>query len=178
MSLILIKPREEYIEEIRAYRQEIIDNGGDFSGDSDLRKYEDVSEWIRLCGDLESQVFAQSIGYVEAEQFMLVYEGEKHILGMINFRHSLNDYLSAYGGHIGYGIRPSQQRKGYGKMMLALCLEKCHDFGLDKVLITCAETNEGSRRTIIANGGAFDGRINEGDEVVERYWVACGDIRI
>jgi predicted acetyltransferase len=178
MRLILANPGEEYIEEIRAYRQEVIDNGGDFSGDSDLRKYEDISEWIKLCGDLESQVFARSMGYVEAEQFMLVYEGERRILGMINFRHYLNDYLAEYGGHIGYGIRPSQRQKGYGKVMLSLCLEKCCEFGLDKVLITCDVTNEGSRRTIIGNGGAFECQTKEGDEILERYWVPCGDIRI
>jgi predicted acetyltransferase len=97
---------------------------------------------------------------------------------MISFRHYLNDYLAEYGGHIGYGIRPSERQKGYAKVMLALCLRKCREHGLDKVLITCDITNEGSRRTIIDNGGAFDRLTKDGDEILERYWVPCGDIRI
>lgn len=38
-NLILIKPSEKYIDEIRTYRQEFINDGGHFNGDSGLRKY-------------------------------------------------------------------------------------------------------------------------------------------
>mgnify|MGYP002236365423 FL=1 len=43
---------------------------------------------------------------------------------MTNLRHHLNDYLLAYGGHIGYSVRPSERKNGYASQMLRLTLEK------------------------------------------------------
>lgn len=33
------------------------------------------------------------------------------MVGAINIRHKLNDYLLNYGGHIGDGVRPSERKK-------------------------------------------------------------------
>lgn len=169
-NLILIKPSDEYIEEIRAYRQEFFDEGGHFHGDSGLRKFDDISAWIENCRLMEHKETVPNPLWVEAEQFMLV--NNDRILGMINFRHYLNDYLAEYGGHIGYGVRPSERRKGYAKAMLTLCLEKCRERGLHRVLITCDRENEASRRTILACGGVFDRTATENEEILERYWFA------
>ena len=46
------------------------------------------------------------------------------IIGAVNIRHSLTEHLFNAGGHIGYGIRPSERRKGYATKLLALSLEK------------------------------------------------------
>lgn len=173
-KLIFIKPSEKYIDEIRAYRQAFIDDGGHFNGDSGLRKFEDINAWIEQCNFMENKETVPNPNWVEAEQFMLVNEGENRILGMINFRHYLNDYLAEYAGHIGYGVCPSERRKGYAKVMLSLCLNKCHERGLDKVLITCDEDNEASRRAILACGGVFDRKAIEDKEILERYWIMLG----
>lgn len=45
-------------------------------------------------------------------------------MGAVNIRHSLTKHLFNAGGHIGYGIRPSERRKGYATKLLALSLEK------------------------------------------------------
>ena len=49
---------------------------------------------------------------------------ENKIVGAVNIRHSLTKHLFNAGGHIGYGIRPSERRKGYATKLLALSLEK------------------------------------------------------
>jgi len=171
-NLILVKPENEYIDEIRDYRQEGLDNGGHFDGGSGLEGFEDIAAWItqcRLCEKEETKTVAE---WVTADQYMLVHEGSKRILGMINFRHTLNEFLAKLGGHIGYAIRPSERRKGYAKAMLALCLEECRKYGLDKVLITCDDGNEASYRTIEACGGKLQDTIDRnGEGMTRRYWV-------
>ena len=109
--------------------------------------------------------------WVEADQYMLVCEDEHRILGMINFPHYSGDYLAEDGGHIGFGVRPSERKKGYARAMLALCLERCRETGMDNVLITCDENNDGSRRSILSCGGVFERTANEGDKKLERYWI-------
>ena len=93
---------------------------------------------------------------------------------MIDIRHFLNEYLENFGGHIGYSVAPSERRKGYASQMLKAALLKCKELGIDNVLITCIDNNEGSRKTILANGGLYESIVYEPDEKVflERYWIA------
>ena len=99
---------------------------------------------------------------------------DSRLVGMIDLRHRLNDFLAEYGGHIGYSVHPAYRRKGYATQMLALVLEKARKRGLNRVLVTCNEDNEASRRTILRNGGAFDGNrwLEEEKQTVSRYWIA------
>jgi predicted acetyltransferase len=88
-------------------------------------------------------------------------------------RHELNERLLQMGGHIGYEIRPSRRRQGYGKLILKYGLEQAKAFGLERVLLTCDEDNLGSRKIIESNGGRLEKIIEvEGwPEQVCRYWI-------
>jgi predicted acetyltransferase len=92
-----------------------------------------------------------------------------------SFRHYLNERLLWASGHIGYAVRLSQRRKGYGKLLLALTLEKCRRQGCPPyLLITCNEDNHGSRKIIEANGGQLDMYLPktwDGQNWKLRYWV-------
>lgn len=88
-----------------------------------------------------------------------------------SIRHRLNEHLLRIGGHIGYGIRPSERNKGYATMQLALALDKAKEMGLTRVLLTCDKYNIGSAKTIINNGGILDSEdIIDGIEI-QRYWI-------
>lgn len=77
-----------------------------------------------------------------------------------------------FGGHIGYGVRPSERRKGYASKMLRMALDKCKAMGIDQVLITCNKDNAASVKTIIANGGIYENELAEDNgNVVKRYWI-------
>ncbi len=71
---------------------------------------------------------------------------ENKILGAVNIRHSLTEHLFNAGGHIGYGIRPSERRKGYATKLLALSLEKTKELDITKVLVVCDAVNTASEK--------------------------------
>ena len=100
-------------------------------------------------------------------------EGEGVYIGRLNLRHELTKSLYEFGGHIGYEIRPSMRQRGYGKEILRLGLEKARERGLQHVLVTCDETNIGSKKIIEANGGRFQNAVTqEGSPVKKlRYWI-------
>nr|WP_281065094.1 GNAT family N-acetyltransferase [Brachybacterium sacelli] len=98
-------------------------------------------------------------------------DGSGTVLGFLAIRHRLNRFLFDLGGHIGYSVRPSARRQGIAGAALALGLEEAHGLGIAPVLITCDETNVGSRRVIEGAGGqlenAVDGKL--------RFWVGDGE---
>ena len=106
---------------------------------------------------------------VTAHVWFLMSEGR--ILGAIALRDTLNDYLRDVGGHIGYGVRPSERRKGYADLMLKEVLVLALERGMERVLITCNQGNTGSEKVIISNGGKLENVIEDGDEMVARYWI-------
>ena len=94
------------------------------------------------------------------------------LLGAVNIRHYLNDYLLQFGGHIGDGIRPSERRKGFATEMIRLSLIECKKLGIQRVLMVCDKTNVGSIKSIIKNGGALENEFVDKDgKTYQRYWI-------
>lgn len=94
------------------------------------------------------------------------------IVGAVNIRHSLTEHLFNAGGHIGYGIRPSERRKGYATKLLELSLEKTKKLNITRALVVCDEVNTASEKTILHNGGVRDDDfIEEDGNVVRRFWI-------
>ena len=141
-------------------------------GTGPMRRIESGRDWLAHVRSYESPDTLPA-GKVLATQFLLVRESDGKLLGMLQLRHYLNDYLARIAGHIGYSVRPSERRKGYAKRMLAMALDEAKKLGLDRVMISCAVDNEGSRRTILANGGVFHSTVwdEEDQETLERYWI-------
>jgi predicted acetyltransferase len=92
--------------------------------------------------------------WVVATTFFAVRKRDDRIVGMIDIRHSLdNAFLSQYGGHIGYAVRPSERRKGYATGMLHMALSYAKSLGLRKVMLGCYANNVASIKTIEKCGG-------------------------
>lgn len=95
------------------------------------------------------------------------YVSGEHYLGELVIRHQLTPALARAGGNIGYSVAAAWRRQGHATAMLAAGLAECRRLGLARVLITCDPGNVGSRKVIVANGGAPDGR-SEGED---RFWI-------
>ncbi len=98
-------------------------------------------------------------------------DNKNRILGVVNIRHRLTDNLLIEGGHIGYGIRPSERRKGYATRILDLALVEAKKLGINRALVTCDKENIGSAKTILKNGGKFDQENLYEGRIVQRYWI-------
>ncbi len=104
-------------------------------------------------------------------------EGDEFI-GRTSLRHELNDQLRLIGGHIGYEIRPSRRRQGYGTAILGLVLLKARQRGLARILITCDMDNIASRRIIEHHGGVPKAPYYpaDGSVTVLRYWIDLSNV--
>lgn len=168
-----IRPTEEYLNQVWAYKQEMLAANSSMDGTGALRRVKSAEEWMEIVREHAARTEVTET-LVPATQFILVREEDNKLVGMLQVRHCFNAYLEKYAGHIGYSVRPCERRKGYAKMMLREALKFCREeLGLEKVLITCLTENEGSRRTILSCGGVYEYTVHEpnDNEDLERYWV-------
>ncbi|HOD52070.1 MAG TPA: GNAT family N-acetyltransferase [Candidatus Hydrogenedentes bacterium] len=134
-----------------------------------------TSPFDAYVGQLEALVSGKHmpVSMVPADTFWLV-SPEMRFLGMSRLRHRLTRQLRIEGGHIGYTIRPSERRKGYGTRLCALTVEEARKTGrFKRLLITCDTNNTGSARIIEKNGGVLENYVvsPRGGYQVSRYWV-------
>ena len=129
--------------------------------------YDDFDYYL---SDLETS--EPKSGLVPDSTFFCLDEERNIIVGAVNIRHYLNEYLLVHGGHIGDGIRPSERRKGYATQMVGLALEECKRLGIKKVLMVCDKDNIGSAKSIIKNGGILENEQKEDGKVEQRYRIS------
>ncbi|MET9491128.1 GNAT family N-acetyltransferase [Nocardia sp. NPDC006630] len=87
-------------------------------------------------------------------------------------RHTLNDYLRQRGGHIGYAVLAEHRRRGYGTQILCRSIPVAQQLGIGNILISCDETNTGSRRIIESCAGQLESTLTWSDGTrILRYWI-------
>jgi predicted acetyltransferase len=165
----LLRPSIEYKQQISEYKNEFIENGDDLAGTSYLQKYDVYEEWMKFVSDNEKESTKHT--EVTASVFLAIREEDNKLVGMINIRHTLNEYLYNYGGHIGYSVKRIERRKGYAKEMLKIALDECRKFEMKKVLLTCASDNIASAKVIKSCGGILENEVPEDEILIQRYWI-------
>lgn len=169
---VLMKPDFSFEYEIKAYRTEMLDANSSMDGTGPLKQLENIKDWLKYCQVCGNKKYVPDF-WVPCEQYIYVRMSDRKIVGMLQLRYYLNEYLEKYGGHIGYSVRPSERRKGYAKQMLCECIKICKLYGIKDLLLTCKKENVASRRTILANGGVYESTVycKEQGAYLERYWI-------
>ena len=170
-ELLLIEPSKELEMAAMQYRNDYIEHGEThINGSCGFMHYSDYDPW------LEKVILAYnkdtSFIKVPASTYFTVRKSDGKIVGSIQLRHELNEDLRKHGGHIGYGICPSERRKGYGTKQLSLVLEKAKELNISRVMISCDKTNLASAKVAIANGGKLEWEgYDEEDGYIQIYWI-------
>ena len=172
-ELKLVKPTLEYKEQVMEYRKVFLENKENLSGCAELEDVSSYEDWI----DFErrrSQIYGKD--YVSSTVCLCIRVKDNKLVGIIDFRHDLTEFLLNYGGNIGYSIHPEERRKGYGTEMLRLMLIKCKEYGKKRVLITCDKENIASAKIMLANGARLENEVADDCKiswsgVIQRYWI-------
>ena len=169
-KIILVKPDLSYADEIIKYKEESLAESPIINGSAGLDRLSSIEDWFeelnkRSCEDTVPK------GLVPSSTYLGVREKDNYIVGMIDIRHYLNEYLTQVGGHIGYGVRKTERNKGYAKQMLKLALEKCKELKIKKVLITCDEDNIASEKVILSVNAKLEDIRNVDGENKKRFWI-------
>ena len=169
--LALVKPSLAYEGQILEYRRKSREaDGGSINGVGGLDDLS-VPEWLDLL-ERKSRIETCPPGLVPDSSFLCVRGRDGILVGMINIRHSLNDFLLQFGGHVGYSIHPAHRGKGYGKEQFRLGILECRRLGISPLLVTCGTWNAASRAVILSQGGVpEDIREKPDGTSFERYWI-------
>ena len=91
---------------------------------------------------------------------------------MINVRYYVStEKLKNGWSHIGYGIRPTERRKGYAKIALYLGLLEEQKLGEERILLDCTVENIGPNKTILSLGGELEKtELDEYDNTMTNYY--------
>ena len=170
------RPSMERKDEIIEYLDEFVKYGSDINGSGGLDKIYDgytFEQALERSSNMENKEYAEKQGRCQGRTFLLIRENDNRIVGTINVRWNLNKEMLRFGGHIGYGVRPTERRKGYNKINLYMGLMEAKKVGLDRVMLDCAVTNLGSDKTIKALGGVLERCEKDpyDNELTNVYWI-------
>ena len=164
------------------------------SGDHEKQYQEMMDEWEThqakhggrlnpgaLCRYSNSQ--KRTVSYLEwlkwinddrkAGQDLYFYISGDKIIGAISIRPKKNAQNIGLDGHCGFGIRPSERKKGYATKMLSMALPIIKEYGINPLVITCDKENIGSAKVILNNGGILMDEVmgEKSEQLIQVYQI-------
>lgn len=170
-DIALVRPTLELKEKALEYRSEHFQHGEKVICGSELfDKTEGYEEWLSaVTRNTNSQTV--NVDWVVTDTFFAIRESDKRIIGMIDLRHTLNEFLKDL-GNCGYSVRPSERKKGYGAEMLHLLLQVAKEAGMKELHISVEKDNTASIKVIQKNGGVYERSFSFENETADIYRIA------
>lgn len=170
LILPTVRLRDSWLAARDEWGRGVHQDGSGLHESDDVDSPEGFRAWVERLHQEGDRSAPPADGRVHSSYWWIV-EDERY-LGAIALRHELNAFLLEAGGHIGYGVRPSARRRGLATWALSAVLPEARALGLERVLVTCADTNLGSQRVIEANGGVLEDVRSTQLGRTRRYWLA------
>lgn len=163
-DIALVRPTLTLKEEALAYRREHLEHGEKVIYGSELfDKTESYEEWLS-CVTRNTDPETVDENWVVTDTFFAIRQSDGKIIGMIDLRHTLNDFLKDL-GNCGYSVRPSERKRGYATEMLGQLLKAAKAAEMTELHISVEKDNTASINVIRKNGGVYERSFAfEGDE--------------
>ncbi|WP_433722002.1 GNAT family N-acetyltransferase [Nocardia sp. CA-129566] len=147
-AVLLRVPRASDEQVVRAAHAELAECGFDFA-----LGLEPGMTWSRYLSTLEERRIGAGLPPGIVPETFLVATVDDEIIGRASVRHTLNPALARRGGHIGYAVLRRFRGRGYGTAILRASVAVAHGLGVDRILVTCDDTNAASAHIIESCGG-------------------------
>ena len=180
MNLKLVKPNEKYFNQYNEMMVEWIESKSHIAPwflDKPIATEKDFKEYCDSLVELEEKTNNSS--YPTQSLYFVVDENDK-LIGAGRLAHYLVDeYTDNDGnsfnvwGHTGYGVRPSERKKGYGTEIEKLLLQEAKKRNIDKVYVGIHDSNIGSIKVIENCNGIFEKiiKIDSDPEKIRKYYI-------
>jgi predicted acetyltransferase len=169
LILPTMRLRDSWLDARDEWGLDIHQPGSGFHADDDVDTAAGFSAWVGRLADEANVAVPCAEGRVHADYWWIVEE--QRYLGCITLRHALNDFLLRAGGHVGYGLRPSARGHGLAAWALRMTFPRAQELGLDRLLVTCDDSNTASARTIENAGGMLEDVRETELGLTRRYWI-------
>ena len=171
--LKLIKRCAEYVAGYKEYCQELYDHHDIYFMPTHPKHIDD--DWFFRT---KSWYDRKEQGLVEGQPISFHYWAvdDGKFIGEFQLRTEFPEKVMMDIGSIGYAVKVSERRKGYGTEILRLGLGIAKQHGMEKVLLTINDENEASIRLCEKMGGVWKDTIEayndaEGQHLLRRYWI-------
>ena len=138
-----------------------------------LLGWSDDKDWPSYLRYIDENARSTTVNADRVPGTLLVADVDGTLVGRASIRFALNDWLALHGGHIGYGVLAEHRRKGYATEILRQALDVARAHGVERVLVTCDDTNVASAAVIERCGGVLERVVPASDNDVSfrRYWI-------
>ena len=169
-NLLLVRPTKDLELLAIEFKNNFFENGEyEINGSELWDKMDNYDEWLeKVSKNISKDTVDQN--WVVTDTFFVIREHDKKIIGIIDFRHELNDFLKDF-GHCGYSVIPSERKKGYATEMLRQVMEIARKIGLNEIQLSCKKNNISSVKTITKNNGIYCRSFQYNDEIADVFLI-------
>lgn len=169
----LIRPNTKYFNQYKEMMDEWHEDGSRIAPWPLYLEYNTEEKFMELVNRLEEVEKGINLNDMAPLTTYWLYDEEKdRIMGATCIRHKVLGENGRLWGHIGYGVRPSERRKGYATYILKTAMKEAQKRDIKYIYVGAYTENIASCKTIEKCGFDFDEHIiDKGcDKEIRKYY--------